>query len=276
MGLISSERPVVLVGAGKMGGAMLTGWLKDGRAGQDFVILDPMLADEMKGLVANDGVRHFEAMPDDLVPSIVIIAVKPQMMDAVLPKVAASKNLDDTAFVSVAAGTSVATFQSHFGAEAAIVRAMPNTPSQVGRGITIGYPTAGVSADQKAAIAELLEITGGFDWVDREALIDAVTAVSGSGPAYVFHMVEAMAASGEKAGLSPELALRLARATVEGAGELLYQSDLDAGTLRKNVTSPGGTTAAALDVLMDENGLTSLMTKAVDAAKARAEELGRA
>lgn len=258
-----------------MGGAMLTGWLKDGRAGSEFVILDPMLADEMKGLVANDGVRHFEAMPDDLVPSIVIIAVKPQMMDAVLPKIAASKNLSDAAFVPVAAGTSVATFQSHFGAGAAIVRAMPNTPSQVGRGITIGYPTADVSAEQKTAIAELLEVTGGFDWVDREALIDAVTAVSGSGPAYVFHMVEAMAAAGEKAGLTPELALRLARATVEGAGELLYQSDLDAGTLRKNVTSPGGTTAAALDVLMGDHGLTPLMIKAVDAAKARAEELGR-
>jgi len=257
MGLISSERPVVLVGAGKMGGAMLTGWLKDGRSGEEFVIIDPILADEMKGLVA-------------------IIAVKPQMMDAVLPKIAASKNLQNAAFVSVAAGTSVATFQSHFGAEAAIVRAMPNTPSQVGRGITIGYPTADVNADQKTAIADLLKVTGGFDWVDREALIDAVTAVSGSGPAYVFHMVEAMAAAGEKAGLAPELALRLARATVEGAGELLYQSDLDAGTLRKNVTSPGGTTAAALDVLMDDDGLTSLMTKAVDAAKARAEELGRA
>lgn len=255
---------------------MLTGWLKDGRAGDEFVILDPILADEMTGLVANNGVRHFEAMPDDLTPSIVIIAVKPQMMDVVLPKLASSQNLGDAAFVSVAAGTSVATFQSYFGSQAAIVRAMPNTPSQVGRGITIGYPTADVSADQKAAIAELLEVTGGFDWVDREALIDAVTAVSGSGPAYVFHMVEAMAAAGEKAGLAPDLALRLARATVEGAGELLYQSDLDAGTLRKNVTSPGGTTAAALSVLMDDDGLTALMTKAVEAAKARAEELGRA
>lgn len=275
MDLITNERPVLLVGAGKMGGAMLTGWLKDGRDGAHFVVLDPVLADDMAQLVSTYGVRHAMTLPDDLIPSIVILAVKPQMMEAVLPGLAKSGDLSSCVFVSVAAGTSVSTFQSHFGDDAAIVRAMPNTPSQVGRGITIGYATPSVKQAQRTNVADLLDVTGGFDWVDEETLIDAVTAVSGSGPAYVFHLVEALASAAEQAGLAPDLALRLARATVEGAGELLYQSDLEAATLRQNVTSPGGTTQAALEVLMGEDGLTPLMTKAVAAAKARAEELGQ-
>lgn len=253
---------------------MLSGWLNNGRPGTHFAIIDPHPSDEIKAMCSSYDVTVMSEVPNGLRPSVVIVAVKPQMMEKVLPAIT-PLGVAQPVFVSVAAGTSIASFEKIFGENAALVRAMPNTPAQVGRGITIGYATPHVSAAQKAAVADLLSITGAFDWVDTEALIDAVTALSGSGPAYVFHMVEAMAAAGIKAGLAPELALKLARATVEGAGELLYQSELDAATLRQNVTSPGGTTAAALSILMAEgNGLEALMTTAVLAAKKRAEELG--
>ncbi|MEP2944475.1 MAG: pyrroline-5-carboxylate reductase [Hyphomicrobiales bacterium] len=274
MTLISSDRPVVLVGAGKMGGAMLSGWLNKGTPGNHFSVVDPYPCDEMQAMCRAKDVACLSSVPDDLTPSVVIVAVKPQMMQDVLPSLTPLAKADPV-FVSVAAGISSASFEKVFGGTAAVVRAMPNTPAQVGRGITIGYATAHVNEAQKEAVADLLAVSGAFDWVEAEALIDAVTAVSGSGPAYVFYMVEAMAAAGVKAGLAPDLAMKLARATVEGAGELLYQSDLDAATLRQNVTSPGGTTAAALNVLMAEgDGLGPLMTKAIGAAKKRAEELG--
>ncbi|MEO1066218.1 MAG: pyrroline-5-carboxylate reductase [Pseudomonadota bacterium] len=269
---VSADHPVVLVGAGKMGGAMLSGWINAGRPAEGFHIVDPAPSADMQDFAKRHGVVLSTAPDGSVKPSVVIIAVKPQMMDAVLPTLAAYAAARP-AFVSVAAGTPVATFEAVFGGDAAVVRAMPNTPAQVGRGITIGFANGGVSADQRALVADLLTVTGAFDWVDREELINAVTAVSGSGPAYVFHMVEAMAAAGVTAGLEPALALKLARATVEGAGELLHQSDLGADVLRQNVTSPGGTTAAALAILMAENGLTPLMTDAVAAAKQRADEL---
>lgn len=274
MTLISSDRPVVLVGAGKMGGAMLSGWLNKGTPGNHFAIISPRPSDELLALCEDKGAPCLLSVPDDLTPSVVIVAVKPQKMEQVLPTLVPLAKANPV-FVSVAAGTSIATFENIFGRDAALVRAMPNTPAQVGRGITIGYATTHVSAAQKEAVADLLAVTGAFDWVEAEALIDAVTGVSGSGPAYLFYMVEAMAAAGIEAGLAPDLAMKLARATVEGAGELLYQSDLDAATLRQNVTSPGGTTAAALNVLMaEDDGLGPLMTKAIGAAKKRAEELG--
>ena len=274
MTLISSDRPVVLVGAGKMGGAMLSGWLNNGTPGNHFTVVDPHPCDEMVTMCRAQNVSCLSSVSDDLTPSVVIVAVKPQMMQDVLPSLIPFVQADPV-FVSVAAGVSVASFEKIFGSKVGVVRAMPNTPAQVGRGITIGYATAHVSPAQKEAVADLLAVTGVFDWVEAEALIDAVTGVSGSGPAYLFYMVEAMAAAGIEAGLEPDLAMKLARATVEGAGELLYQSDLDAATLRQNVTSPGGTTAAALNVLMAEDGgLGPLMTKAIGAAKKRAEELG--
>lgn len=274
MTLINSDRPVVLVGAGKMGGAMLSGWLNNGTPGNHFTVIDPHPCDEMVAMCRAQDAPCLSSVPDDLTPSVVIVAVKPQMMQDVLPSLIPFVQADPV-FVSVAAGVSVASFEKIFGSKAAVVRTMPNTPAQVGRGITIGYATGHVNEAQKAAVSDLLAVTGAFDWVGTEGLIDAVTAVSGSGPAYVFYMVEALAAAGVKAGLAPDLAMKLARATVEGAGELLYQSDLDAATLRQNVTSPGGTTAAALNVLMAEDGgLGPLMTKAIRAAKKRAEELG--
>ncbi|MEM8794387.1 MAG: pyrroline-5-carboxylate reductase [Pseudomonadota bacterium] len=272
---LSKDRPIVLVGAGKMGGALLSGWLQS-ESGENFCILDPVLSPEMSALVEDNGVAHHQSPPHDLLASIVIVAIKPQMMADVLPNLAPLIQNDgsgQTIVVSVAAGTPVSVFRKFFSETTPIVRAMPNTPAQVGRGITIGYATPDIDDAGRDLVAKLLSVTGAFDWVYEEDLIDAVTAVSGSGPAYVFHMVEALADAARKAGISDPLAMKLARATVEGAGELLYQSDLEAFELRQNVTSPGGTTAAALSVLMANDGLTALMERAVDAAKRRAKEL---
>lgn len=273
MSRVSKDNPVVLVGAGKMGGAMLAGWLKTTPANH-FHIVDPAPASEMMELISNESIPHSKSAPEGIAPSVVIVAVKPQVVDAVLPTIVTLADAKPV-FISVLAGTPLATYENSLGADVAVIRAMPNTPAQVGRGITAGLANAAVSVEQKALAADLLAVTGAFVWVETEEQIDAVTAVSGSGPAYVFHMVEALAAAAEEAGLPSQLGLQLARATIEGAGELLYQSDLDAGTLRKNVTSPGGTTAAALDVLTADEGLTALMIKAVAAAKRRAEELAR-
>lgn len=251
---------------------MLSGWLAQGRAGDHFSVVDPKISDEMATLLEHHQVPHFEIVPKTLSPSLVIIAVKPQMMQKVLPTLAPLAQVNPV-FVSVAAGTAISTFQETFGQDAAVVRAMPNTPAQVGRGITIGFATTKVNNDQRQLVGDLLAVTGAFDWVDEERLIDAVTAVSGSGPAYVFYMVEALAAAAMETGLAPDLALTLARKTVEGAGELLYQSSEEASVLRQNVTSPGGTTAAALEVLMADDGLRPLMERAVLAAQRRAEAL---
>jgi pyrroline-5-carboxylate reductase len=170
------------------------------------------------------------------------------------------------------AGPKLGFLRSALG-DLAIVRAMPNTPAAIGRGITVGVPNARVTADQRALADTLLRAVGAVEWVDDEGLIDAVTAVSGSGPAYVFLLAESLARAGAAAGLPADLSARLARATVSGAGELLHQSALDAATLRQNVTSPGGTTAAALGVLMAESGLDPLLEKAVAAATKRSREL---
>ncbi|MGI9404856.1 MAG: pyrroline-5-carboxylate reductase, partial [Hyphomicrobiaceae bacterium] len=213
----------------------------------------------------------FEVLPEP--PDIVILAVKPQLMDNVLPSVTRHVGFD-TLVVSVAAGRSVASLRRHLAEDTAIIRAMPNTPAAVGRGITGAYATEEVTREQGQTCEALLRAVGEVVWVDQEILIDAVTGVSGSGPAYVFHLVEAMAAAGEKMGLAPDVAMKLARTTVTGAGELLHQSDEDAATLRQNVTSPGGTTAAALEILMNEEyGFGPLLTAAIHAAKTRAGEL---
>jgi pyrroline-5-carboxylate reductase len=192
-------------------------------------------------------------------------------MDAVLPTLAHLVG-PDTVVLSIAAGKTLESILEGIG-RAAIVRAMPNTPAQVGRGISAAVANELTSDAQKALVTALLAAVGKVEWVDREDLIDVVTAVSGSGPAYVFHLVEALAAAGVAAGLDPAMSGRLARATIEGAGELLHQSPLEPATLRQNVTSPKGTTAAALDVLMATDGLTKLMTSAVGAAAQRSREL---
>lgn len=263
---------IVLVGAGNMGGAMLSGWLAKGVSGGRITVIDPSPSDTMKAKIADAGARHATVAPDGLTADILFLAVKPQMMDAVLPPLKAIVG-ETTVVVSVAAGKTLSYMQTHLG-DAAMIRAMPNTPAMIGRGVTGAFANERVTDAQRTAVDELLKVSGPVEWVGTEADIDAVTAVSGSGPAYVFYLVECMAEAGRKAGLPADVAMRLARETVSGAGELLHRSDDEAAQLRKNVTSPGGTTAAALSVLMAEDGMQPLFDKAVEAARKRAEELG--
>ena len=260
---------IVLAGAGKMGGAMLAGWLSGGLDPGRVVVLEPMPAPEISALAAQ-GVRLNPA--DAGLANTLVIAVKPQMFRDGGPTLKSFVG-PATLVVSIMAGTTIASLQAVCGG--AVVRAMPNTPAAIGRGITVAVAAGGVSAAQRLTADALLKATGAVEWVDDEALMDAVTAVSGSGPAYVFLLAEELARAGVAAGLPEELAERLARATVAGSGELLHRSELSAATLRQNVTSPGGTTAAALDVLMGHEGLQRLMILAVAAATARSKELAK-
>ncbi len=267
----SKERPFLLVGAGRMGGAMLSGWIADGVDPSALVVCDPGPAAEMLEMLSKHGVRHVTEVSADLKPAIVLIAVKPQMMDAVLPGLAPAI-CPDTLVLSVAAGTPISRFQKEFG-DIAVARAMPNTPAMVGRGITAVFPNERVSAEQKDTVTKLLSAVGNVVWLDTEDQIDLVTAVSGSGPAYVFWLAECLAEAGRVAGLPEALAKELAEATVCGAGELMHQSSDTPSVLRQNVTSPNGTTAAALEVLMAPDGIQPVLTKAVAAAARRAREL---
>jgi pyrroline-5-carboxylate reductase len=263
---------VLLVGCGKMGGALLAGWLERGVA-PGFAVVEPGPGAEI--FARRREVRLYQNAVEidlDLRPAVIVLAVKPQAMDGVVDHYRRFVK-PETVFLSIAAGKTLAYFARHLGAAAAIIRAMPNTPAAIGRGVTVGCPNPHVSAAQIALCDRLLAAAGEVAWVDDEALIDAVTAVSGSGPAYVFLLIECLAKAGTAAGLPSELALRLARATVAGAGELARLSSEPAETLRQNVTSPGGTTRAALDVLMAADGLEALMTKAVAAAALRSREL---
>lgn len=261
---------LMLVGAGKMGGAMLAGWLEAGLDPATTVVLDAAPSEATTRLCAARGVA---LNPDEPTPSrVLVLAIKPQGLDAAAP--ALDRLIGpETLLVSVLAGKTTADLKARLPAARAIVRAMPNLPASIGRGATGAFPNAAVTPDQRAAAGGLLAATGTAVWLDDEAAIDAVTAVSGSGPAYVFLMVEALAEAGIAAGLSPEIAGRLARATVTGAGALLEADPAEAAALRQAVTSPGGTTAAALTVLMAEDGLPALMRRAVAAAKRRAGEL---
>jgi pyrroline-5-carboxylate reductase len=253
-----------------MGGAMLSGWLAAGLDAKAVIAIDPAPPPDTSAMLANAGIVPCADVPN-VAARVFVVAVKPQMMAAVLPGLKPLVGAG-TVVVSIAAGKTIASFETTFG-EVAIVRAMPNTPAQVGRGITAAVANAHATSEDKALVTALLEAVGEVAWLDDEALIDAVTAISGSGPAYVFHFVECLAEAAEKLGLPPETAARFARATVEGAGELLHRSDLSPAELRKNVTSPGGTTAAALAVLQAEDGLVPLIVKAAAAARRRSEEL---
>ncbi|WP_086994203.1 pyrroline-5-carboxylate reductase [Rhizobium sullae] len=267
----SSSDTVVLVGAGNMGGAMLSGWLKSGVPGSSVVVIDPGPSPTMMKVIGDAGATHASTVPAGLKADAIFLAVKPQVMETVLPPVKSAVG-SKTVVVSVAAGKTLAFLEKHLG-EAAMVRAMPNTPAMIGRGVTGAFANARVSARQRDRVHSLLRVSGPVEWVSAESDIDAVTALSGSGPAYVFYLVECMAEAGRKLGLPADLAMRLARETVAGAGELLHQSPDDASKLRQNVTSPGGTTAAALSVLMAEEGMQPLFDKALAAARKRAEEL---
>jgi pyrroline-5-carboxylate reductase len=260
---------IVLAGAGKMGGAMLTGWLARGLDAKRVVVIEPAPSAEIAALAAN-GVR---INPKDAsAADTLVIALKPQMFreTAAMLKALAGPT---TLTVSIMAGTPIAALQAVCGDT--VVRAMPNTPAAIGRGITVAVAASKVSAAQRATADALLSATGSVEWVDDESLMDAVTAVSGSGPAYIFLLAEELTRAGVAAGLPEQLAMKLARETVAGSGELLHRSELDAATLRQNVTSPGGTTAAALAVLMGADGLQQLMIRAVAAATARSKELAK-
>ncbi len=264
-----AKQGLMLLGCGKMGSAMLEGWLERGLPAGSVWVRDPNPSDWLK----KQGVNLNGEMPE--APAIVLVAVKPQMMGDALPDLAALGN-GKTLFVSVAAGTTIATFENVLGDRTPIVRAMPNTPAAIGQGISaiVANEHAGTQGLDEAEL--LLCAVGQVVRLTDESQIDAVTGVSGSGPAYVFHMIETMAAAGEAQGLPADLAMQLAKATVAGAGALAMQADETPSQLRVNVTSPNGTTQAALEVLMDEaNGFPALLRRAVAAAADRSRELAR-
>jgi pyrroline-5-carboxylate reductase len=262
------DRGLILLGCGKMGSAMLAGWLGEGLSPGAVHVVDPAPSDWLRGT----GVAINESLPER--PAVLLVAVKPQMMADALPY-AVQFGGGDTLVLSVAAGVTLARFESAFGAGTPIVRAMPNTPAAVGRGITAIIGNAHVSNEMLDISQALLGAVGQVVRLQDEGQMDAVTAVSGSGPAYVFHLIETLAAAGEAEGLPADLALHLARATVAGAGALAEAADEDPGQLRVNVTSPNGTTQAALEVLMDEtSGFPPLLRRAVKAAADRSRELG--
>ena len=253
-----------------MGSAMLDGWIAHGLDPAAVVVLEPQPSLQV-ARYGSLGLR-LNPKPDALRADAIVIAVKPQVAPEVLPGLTSLVG-PVTVVVSIMAGRSLAFLQSMLPPTTSIVRAMPNTPAAIGRGMTVAVANAHVTSQQKSVADRLLTATGAIEWVADETLMDAVTALSGSGPAYVFLLAEAMARAGTAAGLPAALAATLARATVAGAGELLHRSPLDAATLRQNVTSPGGTTAAALEVLMAEGGLERLMTAAIAAATKRSRDL---
>ena len=265
-----AARGLVLLGCGKMGSAMLEGWLAQGLPAGSVWVIDPQPSDWVRGIAG----LHLNA---DLpaTPAIALIAVKPQMMGAALPRLAAMGG-GGTLFVSVAAGTPIRAYEAVLGPGTPVIRAMPNTPAAIGRGITALIGNAVATEGQMALAETLLSAVGQTVRLDDEAQMDAVTGVSGSGPAYVFHLIETLAAAGAAEGLAPELAMKLAVATVAGAGALAEASSETPAQLRRNVTSPNGTTQAGLEVLMHPNeGLPELMRRTVAAATARSRELGK-
>lgn len=271
---LAGAGPVVLVGAGKMGGALLDGWLAGGLEPSEIAVVDPEPPPETSSVIEKNGIR-LNPEPDELAdPSVLVLAVKPQIMDEVLNGLGGLLR-PGTLVLSVAAGRTIASIAAWLGAETPIVRTIPNTPAAVARGMTVACANLHTSPVQRALAGRLLEAVGEVGWVEDETLIDAATAVSGSGPAYVFYLTECLAEAGVKCGLPRDLAERSARATVAGAGELMRRSDLEPAKLRENVTSPGGTTAAALAVLAAEGGLGELLVRAVAAACARSRELSR-
>ena len=262
---------IALAGAGKMGGAMLTGWLAQGLDAKRVVVIEPQPSAEINAL-AEKGIRLNPSAGDAGAVDTLVVAVKPQSFreaGGALKQFVGSSTL----VVSIMAGTTIAALGEVCGGM--VVRAMLNTRAAIGRGITVAVAAKNVSAAQRTTADALLRATGSVEWVDDESLMDAVTAVSGSGPAYVFLLAEELARAGVEAGLPAELATKLARETVAGSGELLHRSELASATLRQNVTSPGGTTAAALEVLMGEGGMQQLMIRAVAAATKRSLELAK-
>ncbi|NIK49548.1 pyrroline-5-carboxylate reductase [Variibacter gotjawalensis] len=262
---------IALIGAGNMGGAMLRGWVELGLDPKHVMAVDPQPSPDVAALKAK-GLR-INAPPVEPV-DVMLLAIKPQVAGEAINMLHQMVG-PDTLMISIMAGKTIKFIDDCLPGEQSIVRAMPNTPAAIGRGISVAVANARVTKQQRALADALLKAAGLVEWVDDEGMIDAVTAVSGSGPAYVFLLAETMAAAGAKAGLPADLAMRLARATVAGSGELMQRSDLETAQLRQNVTSPGGTTAAALDVLMAKDGMAPLLDRAIAAAAKRAKQLAK-
>ena len=263
---------ILLVGCGRMGEALANGWLNQGRDPAGIWVVEPNQKSAHK--LISKGVRFYLApdqLPPDDTPNVIIFAVKPQVMDEVVPFYA--RFASTTMFASIAAGRTIEYLETILGIDAAIVRVMPNTPAAVSRGISCAFANNNVSRTQREICNELIEAVGEFHWLESESQIDAVTAVSGSGPAYVFLLSECLAKAGIKLGLSKNLAERLGRVTISGSGELLHQSTEDVVTLRQNVTSSGGTTEAALSLLMSDDRLETLLYDAIQKAFKRSKEL---
>jgi pyrroline-5-carboxylate reductase len=262
---------VLLVGAGKMGGALMEGWLSRGLDPLKITVIDPAPRSEIANLLAE---RKIGQSPDPryFSPDAIVVAVKPEIAGEILPTLAPFIK-PKTVVISIIAGRTIASLESGLPAFAAVVRSMPNLPASVGRGITVAVANKRVDGTGKALTTDLLAAGGVVEWIEDENLIDAVTALSGSGPAYVFLLAECMARAGMEVGLPADLANKLARETVAGSGELLHRSELEAAKLRENVTSPGGTTAAALEVLMGKDGLQKLLSRAIAAATQRSRDL---
>ncbi|HWK00310.1 MAG TPA: pyrroline-5-carboxylate reductase [Xanthobacteraceae bacterium] len=267
----SLQGNVLLVGAGKMGGALLEGWLSHGLSPANIAVLDPAPSSDMATFLKEQKIERMPR-PGAFMPDAVVVAVKPQVAGEVVPKIAAFLR-PKTLVISIMAGRTLASLEKDLPSGSLVARGMPNTPASIGQGITVAVANHYVCTGTKMYATELLSAVGAVEWIEDEALMDAVTAVSGSGPAYVFLLAEALAKAGVDAGLPPELATKLARETVSGSGELLRRSSLDAAKLRENVTSPGGTTAAALEVLMGKDGFQSLLQRAVAAATKRSHDL---
>lgn len=263
-------KQLLLVGCGKMGTALLQGWISAGLSADQFTVMEPNASDALKtkGVVLNPSLDAISR------PDFVVLAVKPQMIDEVLPPLAAALG-DDTTIISLMAGIPIAGMSKLMGTSPCYIRTMPNTPAAIGQGMTALYAEDKVGDTQRAAAEALLGAVGKTVWLAEEKQIDAVTAISGSGPAYLFHLVEALSAAAVNLGLSAEMGAQLAEQTIIGAAAMLGEEEADPKQLRVNVTSPGGTTAAALDVLMSEGGLGELMRRATQAAANRAHELGQ-
>ena len=272
MATSSLHGTVLLVGAGKMGGALLEGWLARGLDPAHIAVRDPSPPPEIATLLAKHKIAR-DPDPKSFSPDAILLALKPQLAAEAVPPLAPFWKAK-TVVVSIMAGRTIASLEKTFP-QAAVVRGMPNTPAAIGRGITVAVANKRTDAAGKKFANDLLAAGGAVEWVEDEMLIDAVTAVSGSGPAYVFLLAESLAKAAVAAGLPAELATKLARETVAGSGELLHRSHLDAAKLRENVTSPGGTTAAALEILMGKEGLDPLLVKAVAAALKRARDLAK-
>ncbi len=266
------SRPLLLVGCGKMGGAMLSGWCESGIAAAGVTVVEPQGAPDFANRADVTVIADAAGIGPDFDPQVVVFAVKPQQMDKVAPDYARFAS-PGTVFLSIAAGTTIGYFEDRLGGSAAIVRAMPNTPAAIGQGITVLCPNGNTGDAQAALCHALMLAVGEAVMVDDEALIDPVTALSGGGPAYVFLLIECLAEAGVQSGLPAELSARLALATVAGAGQLALTGGEAPAILRKNVTSPGGTTLEALNVLMADDGLQPLLTRAIAAATHRSREL---